>query len=178
MKTILVAPAVVLLTTLGALSSSAEAGKRVTPKAKAPPAAAPVSEIIPVKEKAIKFNFGEDYVLAPKAATAPSGEVEEVFEAQTVNQAQVSKVVQERIADLEYCWLRIPAARRVAGSANLKLMIEANGAVAGAFVDGSLPAGVGACIEKLAARWAFPVADAGCEIEHAISLNTKSDTLR
>ena len=182
MKTLLVAPTVVLLTTLGALTSPAEAGKRVKPKAKAPPpAAAPVLETIPVKELPVKFNFGEDYVLGPKAAAAPSGEIEEVFVARSVTESQVAKVIQERAAELEYCWLRVPAAKRVAASANLKLMIEASGGVAGVFVEGALPRGVDACIEKVATRWAFPAADAGCEVEHALSLNNasaKTDALR
>ena len=71
MKTI--ALAVVAVATL---ASSADAGKRVGLRAKAPAAAAPASAIIPVKEAEVKFNFGTDYTLGAKTMATPDVEEE------------------------------------------------------------------------------------------------------
>jgi hypothetical protein len=131
-----------------------------------------------MKDEPVKLDFGASYGLkTAKAAALPDVDIEE-FTAQPITQTQVSKVVQAKVSELEYCWLRLPASKRVAASTNLRLLVEASGTVAGAFAEGTLPAGVGACIEKLASRWTFPAADAGCEIEHALSFNAKSDALR
>lgn len=173
MKTI--ALAVVAVATI---SSSADAGKRVGLRAKAPAVAAqPASAIIPVKDAEVKFNFGADYALGAKTMATPDVE-EETFVAMSITQTQALKVVADKTAELEYCWLRVPAAKRTASSAALTLMIEPSGAVAGAFIEGTLPAGVATCIEKVAARWTFPAADAGAEIEHPLSFNGKTDTLK
>ncbi len=173
MKTI--ALAVIAVATL---SSSADAGKRVGLRAKAPAApAAAASAIIPVKDAEVKFNFGADYALGAKTMATPDVE-EETFVAMSITQAQALKVVADKTSELEYCWLRVPAAKRTASSAALTLMIEPSGAVAGAFIEGTLPAGVATCIEKIAARWTFPAADAGAEIEHSLSFNGKTDTLK
>lgn len=170
MKTIL------LITTLGVLASTSTsfAGKRRPPPKKP---VAVKTDIVLVKDAEVKFNFGDDYVIKNRETETPTVDAE-TFEAKPITESVAAKVVRERADLLEYCWLRVPAGKRVASSAVLKLAIEAGGSVVGAEVEGELPAGVGKCITAAASKWTFPAADSGCEIEHGISLNTKTDTLR
>ena len=90
-----------------------------------------------------------------------------------VTENQASRVIKERIADVEYCWLKLPSGKRPTSAALLKLTIEPTGGVSFARIEGELPAGVGKCITTAASRWNFPVSDARSEIEHGITLTTR-----
>jgi len=145
MKTILVSLALTLL------SSSAFADK-AKPK--------------PTK----KPNYGESFELKGRFASKPR-DVDPTI-VKNVEQAP-TRVIKDKVGDLEYCWLKLPAGKRAASSAMLRVTIEAAGNVTQARVEGELPAGVGKCITSAANRWTFPAADARSEIEHGITLSTK-----
>ncbi|MBA3455831.1 MAG: hypothetical protein H0T42_22230 [Deltaproteobacteria bacterium] len=171
MKTIL------LLTAVAALASPAFAGK---PRSTTPSTSkrAVIGAIKKAPEAPMpKMNFGESYILGARTSAEPTSS-EPTHDAKSVSDSQVGQVVRDRVEELEYCWLRLPASKRVATSATLHLAIEASGAVAGVTVDGVLPAGMSKCITAAASKWTFPSADSGCEIEHGISMGMKSDTVR
>jgi hypothetical protein len=180
MKTILLA-----LTAIGIVATPALAGKHRPAPAKAKPAAAapkksglaaaPAVEdaIVLVEDKAQpKLKLGEDFGLKTARASARPDLDEETFVLKTVSNKEAIKIVKSKAEELEYCWIKLPAAKRVDTSATLHLAIEASGSVAGAWIDGSVPAAVEKCMTDRAAKWAFPAADAGCEIEHGISFST------
>ncbi|MDB4961209.1 MAG: hypothetical protein JWP01_1208 [Myxococcales bacterium] len=173
MKTIL------LLTTVGVLTSTAFAGTPKTTSKK--PVIAAVKKTAEATETPIKFNFGESYgegLLNKTRTSAEPTSADPTLEAKSLSNSQVSKVVHDRVEELEYCWLRLPASKRVASSAVLHLAIEATGSVVGVTIEGELPATVGKCITAAASKWQFPSADSGCEIEHGIAMGTKSDMVR
>lgn len=117
-----------------------------------------------------KPNFGESFELKGRYASRPR-DVEPAIVKNVI--ASQPRVLEDKIADVEYCWLKLPAAKRVASAAVLKVTIEAAGTVTSAHVEGRLPAGVGKCITSVATRWSFPVGDARSEIEHGITLTTR-----
>jgi hypothetical protein len=137
------------------------------------PATAPAPSKKPVDEVS-KLNLGTGYGLKARKTAPPAPDDEEKFEVKTLSENQVGAIVRERAEDLEYCWLRLPASKRVVSAAILHLDIEASGKVAAVEVNGDLPAGVGKCITQMAGRWAFPVADAASTIDHGIMLTTAS----
>ena len=115
-------------------------------------------------------NFGESFELKGRFASKPR-DVDPTI-VKNVEHAP-TRVIKDKLSDLEYCWLKLPAGKRAASSAMLRVTIEAAGNVTQARVDGELPAGVGKCITAAANRWTFPAADARSEIEHGITLTTK-----
>lgn len=175
MKTILV------LTTIGVLASPAIAGsQRPTKKSSPPPAAKKEAKVEAKKTEgdALKeLDYGESYGFKKRTTALPSADVE-TQQAKAVSDSQVGQVIHDRIEELEYCWLRLPAKQRVASSAMMHFAIEASGAVAGISIEGTLPRGVDRCIERAVLKWSFPAADKGCEVEHPLSLGMKSDTVR
>ena len=171
MKTIL------LLTTVAALTSPAFAGKRAAISTQGSKKNV-IGEIKKAPEAPMpKLDFGESYILGARTSAEPTSS-EPTNGAKSVSDSQVGQVVRDRVEELEYCWLRLPASKRVATSATLHLAIEATGTVAGVTIDGTLPAGMSKCITAAASKWTFPAADSGCEIEHGISMGMKSDTVR
>jgi hypothetical protein len=174
MKTILVLTA----TTVLASTAFAETSKP-TPSApkKGLAVIGPIAKRVaePIK---LDVTAAESYGMKARKAAMPSDALAIVEAAKSVSNAQVTQVINERIEELEYCWLRLPASKRVASSAMIHFAIEASGTVAGIEVEGQLPAGVAKCITAATSKWTFPAADAGCEVEHPISMGTKSDTVR
>ena len=174
---------IVALVTLGCLTAPALAGTK--PRTAPVTAKKAVVEAKPVVTKATKelaatleeLDYGETFVLGSRRSEEPTLDAE-TFEATRLKDAQAAVVIKERASELEYCWLRLPASKRVASSALIHFSIEATGAVAGIDVEGTLPAGVASCIEKLATKWTFPAADAGCTVEHPLMLGVTSDTIR
>ncbi len=131
----------------------------------------------PVADEVSKLNLGLSYGLKTRASALPAADAEKA-EAKPLSENQVGAIVRERAEDLEYCWLRLPPAKRVVSAAILHLSIEADGKVAAVEVNGDLPAGVGKCITQMAGRWTFPAADAATEIDHGIMLTTSSQKTR
>ena len=178
MKTILA------LTAIGVLATPALAGKH-RPASKAKPAAAapakktvapaPVVEerdIVLVEDKEQpKLNLGEEFGLRSARASAKPECDEETFDLKRVSNKDAVALVKTKSDELEYCWVKLPAKQRVETSAMLHIAIEASGAVAGAWIDGSIPAAVEKCMVDRASKWIFPAADAGSEIEHGISFS-------
>ena len=173
------------IATVALLASPAVAGKHRPAPSKAKPTKGLASviekteeddsKIVLVKEAEVTFNFGDDYVMRKAGSSRESARPdvdEETFEAKAVSNKEAVKIVKANAEELEYCWIKVPAAKRVDTSAVLHLAIEASGAVAGVWVDGQIPASVEKCMNDRAAKWSFPAADAGCEIEHGISFST------
>jgi len=183
MKTSLLA-----IAAIATLASPALAGKhrpspaktKTAPTKKGLAAATPVivereSDLVKVEETKVDFNFGEDFVMQHASASRESARPdvdEETFEAKGISTKESSLIVKANADQLEYCWLKLPAAKRADTSATLHLAIEASGAVAGAWIDGSVPASVEKCMVERAEKWSFPAADAGGEVEHAFSFST------
>lgn len=148
MKTILLS-----LSFVGVLAGAAAAGK--SKPAKTPPK---------------KPNFGESFELKSRFSSRPR-DIDPAI-VKTV-EIQPTRVVKDKIGDLEYCWLRLPASKRLASSAILRLTVEAAGTVSSVRVDGELPAGVAKCITTVAGRWTWATGDARSEIEHGITLTSR-----
>ncbi len=179
-------------TTVAVLASPALAGKpRVVNPAPAPATVAPaVSRVTntlpalpkkPVVDEVSKLDLGLAYGLKQRRAAMPSEQIaedSEQFDAKALTESQVGKIVRERSDELEYCWLRLPPAKRVVSAAILHLSIHGTGKVASVEVNGDLPAGVAKCITSAASRWTFPVADAATEVDHGIMLTTTSQRER
>jgi len=117
-----------------------------------------------------KPNFGEGYELKDRSAHRPR--VVETPVVRTVIAHPTGRDLRDKVGDLEYCWLKLPPARRIASAAMLHVTVEAAGMVTAASVEGALPAGVERCITAAAGRWRFPVAETRAELEHAIMLTT------
>jgi hypothetical protein len=180
MKTILA------LTAIGILATPALAGKHRPAISKAKPAAAAPKktglaaatpsieerDIVLVEDKEQpKLKLGEDFGLKSARASAKPDCDEETFELKKVSNKEATAFVKSKSDELEYCWIKLPAKQRIETSAILHIAIEASGVVAGAWIDGSVPAAVEKCMTDRAAKWIFPAADAGSEIEHGISFS-------
>lgn len=182
MKTILA------LTAIGILATPAFAGKHRPALSKAKPAATakktglaaapaptPAAEerdIVLFEEKEQpKLKMGEDFGLKSARAAAKPDVDEETFELKTVSNKEAIALVKTKSEELEYCWVKLPPKQRIETSAILHIAIEASGLVAGAWTDGTVPAAVEKCMTDRAAKWIFPAADAGSEIEHGISFS-------
>ncbi len=144
----------------------------------AAPALAGKSRLAPAKQPVVdevsKLDLGASYGLKARKVTQPADADPVIASTKPLSENQVGKIVRERSDDLEYCWLRLPAGKRVVSAAVLHLSIAATGKVASVEVNGDLPAGVGKCITSAASRWTFPIADAATEIDHGIMLTTTS----
>lgn len=177
MKTILA------LTAIGILATPAIAGKHrpaskaksVVAPAKKAPAPAPVVEerdIVLFEEKEQpKLKLGEEFGLKTARASAKPDCDEETFDLKRVSNKEAIALVKSKSEELEYCWVKLPPKQRVETSAMLHIAIEASGVVAGAWIDGTVPAAVEKCMTERAAKWIFPAADAGSEIEHGVSFS-------
>jgi hypothetical protein len=176
------------LSTIAILATPALAGKhkpapapKKAPIAKKGLAAASLAvseddtDLVKAKTEKVDLDFGEGFVMKHESAqreTERPDVDEETFEAKGVSNKAAIALVKSKSDELEYCWMKLPAKQRTSTSASLHIAIEASGAVAGAWVDGSVPASGEKCLSERAAKWVFPAADAGSEIEHALSFST------
>jgi hypothetical protein len=150
--------AAIAIALLGALGSSALAG---TPQPLIGKKPAPVAK---------KPNCGESFDLAPRHASTPAGDTEQVAK-KVLSQLQVNTVIKAKLADVQYCWNRLPAAqRKLDATALLELEIDATGEVETVDVGGQLSQEASRCIAVAAAKWQFPVADQAGEFEYAVAL--------
>jgi hypothetical protein len=125
----------------------------------------------PAKAAPKKPNFGDSYDPLSKGRSSSGPNIVDTSVVRNVSERS-NRSIKDKIDDLEVCWLKLPAAKRVAAAALLHVTVEASGVVTASRIDGELPAGVGKCITGAAARWTFPVGDARTELEHGISLTT------
>jgi hypothetical protein len=118
------------------------------------------------------FNLGESYDLAPRRAALPEGDVPLLnARPRALTDAQIGRVMKKQLADVEYCWNRLPApARQTDTTAVLKLSVEINGIVSDVEVESSVPASAQKCIAAAAGRWTFPVAETNSQVEYAVGL--------
>ncbi len=153
-------PILVGLAVLAASTSTALANPHATPNKRA---------------HVHKRNYGEGYdPLKPRSARHPrvadTPSVRPVIESERAHAN--GRSLYDKVRDVEYCWLRVPARRRVATSATLHVTVEPMGNVSSVRVDGELPRGVARCMSKVGSRWRFAVADTRSELEQAIMLTT------
>lgn len=167
------------LATLALCAAPALAEKRITKPTKAP-VAAPVTKPLgtglaildDVQPTFAKVGEGYD-VLNKKHAISEAKDTEPTLKLKGLNDAQVGAVARTRLVDIEYCWDRVPQAKRVETTATVKLSIEAIGAVTMTTVTGDgLRPEFKKCVADVAARWRFPVTDAASETEFAVALQT------
>ena len=137
-----------------------------TAAAQKPRSPAPAAKPAPKKP-----NFGDGYELKGRSSSGPR--VVDTVVVRNVHERPSGRVLADRMDDLETCWLKLPAAKRVASAATLHVTIEAAGNVTAARVDGELPTGVGKCITTAASRWTFPAAETRAEVEHGITLTVR-----
>ncbi len=103
-------------------------------------------------------------------ASAPRGDAELHMVAATLSVATVGAVIAERQADLEYCFMKIPAAARGNEEFMLHLTIAPRGNVLAATVAGDANAvAIERCIQAQARRWSFPQADAPSEVDYPLT---------
>ncbi len=89
----------------------------------------------------------------------------------TLTERQVATVVKGKLADVQYCWNRLPAVQRKAdATVILKLAIDATGEVETVDVGGLVSQDAQRCISVAAAKWQFPIADELGEFEYAVAL--------
>ena len=120
-----------------------------------------------------QLHYGESFGLKSRTSEQPTAaEQDPMIQVKSLSDSQASKVVKDKLVDVENCWLKLPAKKRVASSATLHLAIE-NGMVVEARVEGELPKGVAACITAATDRWAFPVTDGRSTIEQGLVLNAR-----
>jgi hypothetical protein len=116
-----------------------------------------------------KPNCGESFDLAPRHAALPA-EAEHVAK-KLLTDGQVATVVKAKLADVQYCWNRLPAGqRKTDATAVLRLAIDATGEVETVDVGGLVSQEAQRCIAVAAAKWQFPVADELGEFEYAVAL--------
>ena len=144
------------LATLGLLSAPALAEKRTSPSDK----------------KVHKDRFGEAFDIGPRHTALPAGEEPaRALRAHGLSDGPVSVVLKAHLAEVEYCWNKLPfAARRADTMAVLRLTVEASGKVSAVEVAGELPAGTPKCIATAANRWTFPTAEIQSQVETAVAL--------
>ena len=153
-----------ILSTVGVVAAPAFAET-----AKKPAPAKPESQEQLLKQ----LNYGETFGLRSRNSEQPkAAEHDPVVQIKSLTESQANKVVNDKLVDVENCWLKLPAAKRVTTSATLHLAVE-NGMVVAARVDGELPKGVAQCITAATDRWAFPVTDSRSELEQGIVLNAR-----
>ena len=120
-----------------------------------------------------QLNYGASFGLRSRSAEQPkAAEQDPAVQIKSLTDSQANRVVKDKLVDVENCWLKLPAAKRVTSSATLHIAVE-NGMVVAARVDGELPKGVAACITAATDRWAFPVTDARSELEQGLVLNAR-----
>jgi hypothetical protein len=157
---------VFVIAALGVLSVPAMADKPTKKKSVAAKTkkAAPPPPVI---------RYGESFDLSRPTRKAQKPVDEDIMEIayRSVTAAQVGQVVKERAADLEYCWLRLPAAQRGAETtAVLRFSIQATGSVAAVDVVGDVPGACTKCIVATASKWTFPEADTLSQVDYPITL--------
>lgn len=161
---------------LGLLATPAFAGKRPVKRAPAAPKAvivAPLPEGLQVTTVDTNLAFGDSYEIFDRSRDiADSKGTEPTLKIKT--DSPLNAITPQRLADIQYCWDRLPAARRAADTtATIKLAIEPIGTVSIATVTGDhLHVELKKCIVASTDRWRFPVADEATEIEYAIALKT------
>jgi hypothetical protein len=144
----------------------------LTTPALAKPKKKPMPEMKDKAKKAPVLNLGDHYDLSPRRSSQPREEVDQI-KPRGLTEAQVTSVMNKRVADVQHCWNKLPQAQRTdACTAMIKLSISDAGTVTAVELGGDVPAGAHKCITSAAARWTFPLAEIGSEIEYGISLRS------
>lgn len=138
--------------------------------APAPKGKPAVDTIAKSKAAADKFDLGRK----SRDSLRPTDDTEVKMSAKTLSSAAVGDVVEERLPDLEYCFMKIPEKDRASEEFTLHLSIAAKGTVVSCSVEGDQDAAlIQACVEAQVKRWAFPQADAPTEIDYPLSLHVQ-----
>lgn len=163
--------ALVVLASLGVVAAPAVAGPRKKKAAAATGAVSTFTTAVAPIKKSAHTDYGDSFVLSRpgRAAASPLGDAAPIVELRGLSTAQVGAVVKANRIDLEYCWLRLPAAQRAATTAVLRLAIDTAGSVTTADVTG-VPDAARGCIASAADGWSFPTADIATDVDYAVDL--------
>src|SRR6266850_4401651 len=104
-----------------------------------------------------KPNCGDSFDLAPRHASVPRP-AEDLApttppRAHTLTDAQVGKVVQDRLTDIGHCWTKLPPKQRVEATAVLRLSVAPKGDVLDVMLGGDVPTGARQCMIAAVGRW-------------------------
>jgi hypothetical protein len=124
-----------------------------------------------------KPNCGESFDVfagAHRTATPRAEMKQEVLaKPRTLTDSQVAWVVNSRLDDVEYCWMKLPATKRVDTTAMFKFSVAPNGSVGNVELADGVPAEAQKCMVQLASQWTFPTTEAQSEVEYPVALRSK-----
>jgi hypothetical protein len=119
---------------------------------------------------------GESYDLAPRHAVVPKPAEDKAAAApdknHSLSDAQVAKVVADRLADIGHCWTKLPPKDRVDGTAILRLVVAPKGDVLDVALGGDVPSGAQPCMKDAIGRWVFPATEIASQVEYPVALRT------
>ena len=131
-----------------------------------------VDTIAQAKAAAAAFELGPRTMVERRPTVGGEDEVE--MKPHTLTPAIVAPIVEDRLGDLYYCFMRIPRAERTDETFLLHLTIAPKGVVLDATVGGGKHAArIQACVKAQARRWVFPQGDAPSEVDYPLSFNVE-----
>ncbi len=173
---------------LGLVTTPAVAGKKKSKKKAAVAVEAPrrltdamgldaIKLAAPTGKKAIVIEEGAALAAADafdlglaRAADMPTGDDAMRLDGVRLSAADAGEVVTGNMADIEYCWSRVPAAKRDALETSLRFTVDPRGTVLAFALDGEVPSKFASCMKAATKRWRFPIADGESIVEYPLSL--------
>ncbi|HEY1555115.1 MAG TPA: hypothetical protein VGF94_09820 [Kofleriaceae bacterium] len=122
-----------------------------------------------------KLDLGQSFELGPRHHIAPPQPAEDVaapVKPHALSDAQVAKVVTDRLGDLSHCWNKLPAKQRMDCTAVLRMSIAPAGGVVDVSLGGDAPEGARQCMIEAVGRWSFPATAIESQVEYPVALRT------
>jgi hypothetical protein len=120
-----------------------------------------------------KLDLGQSFDLGPRHHVAPPKVVEDQpapAKPHALSDAQVAKVVSDRLPDLSHCWNKLPAKQRMDCTAVLRMSVAPAGGVVDISLGGDAPEGARQCMIEAVGRWTFPATEIESQVEYPVSL--------
>jgi len=121
-----------------------------------------------------KLDFGDSLELGARHHVAPPKLAEDSapvrVKSHALADAQVAKVVNDRIDDLGHCWNKLPAKQRMNCTAVLRMSIAPAGGVVDITLGGDVPDGARDCMISAVGHWTFPATETASQVEYPVSL--------
>ncbi|HTR50333.1 MAG TPA: hypothetical protein VMJ10_06465 [Kofleriaceae bacterium] len=121
-----------------------------------------------------KLDFGDSLELGPRHHVAPPKLAEDAAPVQvksrTLADAQVAKVVNDRLEDLSHCWNKLPAKQRMSCTAVLRMSVAPAGGVVDVTLGGDVPDGARECMISAVGHWTFPATETASQVEYPVAL--------
>lgn len=158
---------------LGILALSAPAFAGTAPPPASPPAASAPAGSGDVWKH---LDYGQSYTLGHHRAAVPrpaeDAPAPVATKPHTLGDSQVGKVVHDRLADVQRCWLKLPDKQRIDSTAVLHLAIAPTGGVVDVTIGGDVPDGAVPCLTAAVERWQFPAAETSSEVSYPVMLRS------